>query len=199
MSEIIINSFLIALIVFFCLITIIDILYSKKINSKLTHIKSRLSFFNRQMFLLNFLLGLVFEFFSYRLPSNKLRVFFTRLRGIKVGKNVYLGREIIFDRVFPSLIQIGDNSSIGDRCIISAHAHATVPRDLHNWKIFEKVERVVIGTNVWIMPRVTIIPGIEIGDNTVITTGSIIDKNIEPGSIVTFPKSQIKKLPKSFN
>ena len=154
---------------------------------------------NRQWFLFNFIFGLFFEFFSYRLPSNKLRVFFTKLRGIKVGKNVYLGREIIFDRVFPSLIRIGSNSSIGDRCIISAHAHATIPKELDKWKIFEKVEKVIIGENVWIMPRVTIIPGVEIGNNVVISTGAIIDKNIESGSLVSYPKSQIKKLPKSFD
>ena len=49
------------------------------------------------------------------------------------------------------------------------------------------------------MPRVTIIPGVEIGNNVVISTGAIIDKNIESGSLVSYPKSQIKKLPKSFD
>ena len=199
MPDIIIIILLAILITFFVIVILLDILYSKKINSKLVHIDLSPIFINRQLFIFNFVTGLLFEFFYYRLPSNKLRVFFTKLRGVKVGKNVYLGREIIFDRVFPNLIQIGNDSSIGDRCIISAHAHATIPNEKNKWELFKKVEKVIIGENVWIMPRVTITPGVKIGNNTVVSTGSIVDRDIESGSIVTYPKSQVKKLPKSFN
>ena len=100
-----------------------------------------------------------------------------RWRGVNIGKGVYIGHEVMFDRVFTDQIFIGDHTSIGDRAIITAHAN--IPSDTQLKKIYpRKIMPTRIGRGVWIMPNVTITPGVTIGDEAVIATGSVVIKDI---------------------
>lgn len=49
------------------------------------------------------------------------------MRGINIGENVYIGYDVIFDRIHPEKITMSDYAEIGDRCIISAHKRGTKP------------------------------------------------------------------------
>ncbi len=52
----------------------------------------------------------------------------------------------------------------------------------------------VIGNDVWIGSRVTIMPGIHIGDGAIIATNSTVTKNVEPYAIVGGnPAKEIRK------
>ncbi len=100
-----------------------------------------------------------------------------RWRGVNIGKGVYIGHEVMFDRVFTDQIFIGDNTSIGDRTIITAHAN--IPSDTRLKTIYpRKVMQTRIGNGVWIMPNVIIAPGVTIGDEAVIATGSVVTKDV---------------------
>ena len=114
------------------------------------------------------------------------------MRGINIGKNVYIGYDVIFDRIHPDCISIGDYAEIGDRCIISAHSRGTLPlRD----KYPRTVKPVSIGQGVWIAPGCIIIQGVEIGNNSVIGTGSFVNRSIPANSVaVGVPARVIKKL-----
>lgn len=52
-----------------------------------------------------------------------------------------------------------------------------------------------IGNNVWICGNVTVLPGVKIGDNSVIGAGSVVSKDM-PSNILAFgiPCRVIKKL-----
>jgi maltose O-acetyltransferase len=55
-----------------------------------------------------------------------------------------------------------------------------------------------IGKGVWIMPNVTIAPGVTIGDEVVIATGSVVTKDIPARSMVAgMPAKIIKDLKES--
>jgi acetyltransferase-like isoleucine patch superfamily enzyme len=100
-----------------------------------------------------------------------------RWRGVNIGKGVYIGHEVMFDRVFTDQIFIGDNTSIGDRTTITAHAN--IPSDTRLKKIYPRmVMQTRIGNGVWIMPNVIIAPGVTIGDEAVIATGSVVTKDV---------------------
>ena len=43
---------------------------------------------------------------------------------------------------------------------------------------------VVIGNNVWIGDKATILPGVIIGDGAVIGTGAVVTKDVPPYSVV---------------
>ena len=117
-------------------------------------------------------------------PIKSWRTQFHRWKGIKIGKGVYIGHEVIFDRIFPDQIEIGDHTSVGDRAIITAHAN--IPSNSQLKKLYpRKIEKTIIGKGVWIMPNVTIIPGVVIEDECVIATGSVVTKNIPSNEVWT--------------
>ena len=183
------------LIIFLCFIFLFDKAFSKKVNKKLQIYGRKKTIFNRYGFIINYAFKLLFEIFASSLPSNKLRCFFHKRRGLIIGKDVYLGRNLLIDRVYTNYISIGNHSSIGDRTIIAAHA--STPNDLKNKEYFETVKTVEIGDNVWIMPQVTIAPGVKIGNNCFIITGSIIFNSIPEGSVVKPPHPTVIKLPRA--
>ena len=120
-----------------------------------------------------------------------------RWRGVNIGKGVYIGHEVMFDRVFTDQIYIGDNTSIGDRTIITAHAN--IPSDTRLKKLYpRKIMPTRIGNGVWIMPAVIITPGVTIGDEAVIATGSVVTKDVPPRTLVAgVPAKVVKDLNES--
>ena len=115
-----------------------------------------------------------------------------RMRGVKIGKGVYIGHEVMFDRVFTDQISIGDNTSIGDRTIITAHAN--IPSDSKLKIIYpRKVMPTKIGKGVWIMPGVIITPGITVGDESVIATGAVVVKDVPSRCLVAGNPAKVIK------
>ena len=52
-----------------------------------------------------------------------------------------------------------------------------------------------IGNGVWIMPNVVIAPGVTIGDEAVIATGSVVTKDVPPRSLAAgVPAKVVKNL-----
>ena len=115
---------------------------------------------------------------SFPIPSG--RVWLHRKRGIKIGKGVYIGYEVIFDRIFPEMITIEDYAEIGDRCIISAHSRGT---KLLKDRYPLVVNPVNIGKGAWIAPGCIIIQGVSIGEKSIIGTGAVVNKNM-PSNVV---------------
>lgn len=147
---------------------------------------------NKSAYALKFLKNWFLERLASNFPIPSWRVNIHRKRGIKIGKNVYIGYDVIFDRIHPELITIEDYVEIGDRCIISAHSRGTLPlRD----KYPRKVENVIIKKGSWIAPGCIILQGVKIGEKSVIGTGSVVTKEIPPYSVaVGVPARVIKKL-----
>ena len=168
--------------------------FKKRLNKKLSILGKKEIFINRIFFIIHYQVKIVLELLAYFCPYNKIRVFLQKARGLQVGKDVYLGRELLLDRVYTNKIIIGDHTTIGDRTIITAHA--STPVSLYYKRYFEIVKGVQIGNHVWIQPQVIITPGVSIGDDSIIVTGSVITKDIPPGSFVTPSPVDIKSMPK---
>ena len=147
---------------------------------------------NRVLYGLKFLKNWCLERLASSCPVPSWRTQLHRLRGVRLGKGVYVGYDVIFDRIHPDQITVGDYAEIGDRTIISAHSRGTLPlRD----KYPRSVQPVRIGQGVWIAPHCTIIQGVEIGDRSVIGTGAVVTKSIPPGCLaVGVPARVVKKL-----
>jgi acetyltransferase-like isoleucine patch superfamily enzyme len=115
-----------------------------------------------------------FFFFTLYTPTYKLlniviipqlKALYLSMIGCKIGKNVYLaGEEWIAD---PCMLEIGDNTMIGGRAIITGHlAEDTL--------ILKKVK---IGKNCLIGGDTFIMPGAIIEDNAVVGAKSLVVKN----------------------
>ena len=110
-------------------------------------------------------------------PFKSWRAAMCRWSGVRIGKRVYIGHEVLFDRAFPEQIAIGDDTAIGDRCTITAHGCIPTRTPLKEVYPLE-VKPVNIGQRVWIMPNVTIIYGVTIGDEAVVATGAVVTKDV---------------------
>lgn len=125
-------------------------------------------------------------------PIKSWRTIIHRWRGVKIGKDVYIGHEVLFDRVFTDQISIGDHTSVGDRTVITAHAN--IPSNTRLKKIYPRaVMPTKIGKGVWIMPNVVLAPGITIGDEAVIATGSVVTKDVPPRCLVAGVPAKVVK------
>ena len=128
------------------------------------------------------------------IPFKSWRRAMTRWSGIKIGKRVYIGHDCLFDRAFPEQITIGDDTAIGDRCTVTAHG--CIPTQTPLKEIYPlTVKPVNIGQRVWIMPNVTIIYGVTIGDEAVVATGAVVTRDVPPRTLVAgVPAKVIKQL-----
>lgn len=110
-------------------------------------------------------------------------------KNIKIGKNVFINACCRFQD--QGGIEIGDGSLIGHNTTIATLNHDFNPDKRANLH----PSPVKIGKNVWIGSDCTILPGVEIGDGTVIGAGSVVTKNIPANSIaVGNPARVIKQI-----
>jgi acetyltransferase-like isoleucine patch superfamily enzyme len=141
-----------------------------------------------------FLRNWVLERLASGLPVPSWRVTCHRLRGINIGQNVYIGYDVIFDRIYPHCITVEDYAEIGDRCIISAHSRGSM---LLRGMYERKIEPVTIKRGAWVMPGVIIAPGVTIGERAVIGTGAVVAKDIPPEVVaVGVPAKVVKQVEK---
>lgn len=131
---------------------------------------------------------------AFFVPFKGWRATMYRWSGVRIGRRVYIGHDMLFDRAFPEQITIGDDTAIGDRCTITAHG--CIPTQTPLKEVYPlTVKPVNIGSRVWIMPNVTIIYGVTVGDEAVIATGSVVTRDVPPRTLVAgIPAKVIKHL-----
>ena len=113
------------------------------------------------------------------------------------GKQISIGKRFFANFNFTVLdearVTIGDDCFIGPNVSIYTACHSTDPVERNSRQ--EWAKPVTIGNNVWIGGSVTILPGVEIGDNVSIGAGSVVVKDIPSNSVaVGNPCKVIKKI-----
>ena len=139
--------------------------------------------------------------------SNSLRCHFARQICEKVGKNCVIerGATILENVVLYDNSAVGVNCEIGPGTIIkgnnmmgpNVHIYTQshfYNKDLHRFDGFSNVEKVIIGENTWIGYGVVILPGVEIGPNSIIGAGSVVTKSIPAGVMAAGNPCVVKKI-----
>lgn len=104
------------------------------------------------------------------LHSQVLKVARQRSLGTLIGKRCrFLGR---VDALNPQLVEIGDFSVIGGESILLAHGPGFDLRSVTS-----------VGDYVYIGYRVTVLPGVKIGDGCIIGAGAVVTRDIPPGKV----------------
>lgn len=101
------------------------------------------------------------------------------------GKHVHFGNNVYanfgFTAVDDTHIYIGDYTMIGPNVVIATAGHPILP-ELRQ-KAYQFNIPVHIGKNCWLGAGVLVMPGVTIGDNSVIGAGSVVTKDI-PANVV---------------
>jgi len=120
------------------------------------------------------------------MPPTHLKNFLYGLCGVKIGKNVAIGPNVIIDPLFPRSISIGDNTIIGWGAKIFAHEYT-----LKNFRN----NPVKIGRSVLVGAFSHIKQGIKIGDNSIVCAESYVNKNVPQNTMVGgVPAKLIRRL-----
>lgn len=117
----------------------------------------------------------ILESLAYNCPVNSWRIKMHRLRGVNIGENVFIGLKVTLDHSYPEYIYIGDNVSLAGNNFVLTHSNP--------YKHFEKtfksyVAPVVIKDNSWVSIGVFVLPGVTIGEYSIIAAGSVVQKSI---------------------
>lgn len=115
--------------------------------------------------------------------GHSLRPWLHRLRGVRVGSNVWISQYVYIDEIHPENVEIMDDVVIGLRCSIISHFY------LGRYSPEEPGRKVVIGTGAFIGPNCTILEGVTIGAGAVVAAGSVVSKNVPAGVLYGPPPS----------
>lgn len=99
---------------------------------------------------------------------------------LELGDNVFINSNSLI--TCRKHIQIGDNTIIGPNVCIFDNDHK-----IEDGRVLQNdydCDEVIIGNNVWIGAKSTILKGVKIGDNAVVSAGSVVVKDIPEGSIL---------------
>ena len=107
----------------------------------------------------------------------------------KIGKNVFIN----FDCVFLDLggITIEDNVLIAPKVSLLSEGHPVSPNERQSLV----PGHILIRKNAWIGAGATILPGVTIGENSVVAAGAVVSKDVPANTVVGgIPARHIKNL-----
>ena len=110
-------------------------------------------------------------------------------KNITIGKNVFINSGCCFQD--QGGITIGDGAFIGHNVVIATLNHDFDPKE----RSTTHPSKVIIGKNVWIGANATVVPGVTIGDNSIIAAGAVVTKDVPPNIIAGgIPAKVIKRI-----
>ena len=117
-------------------------------------------------------------------------------QSIVIGKNCYFGRNNHISSI--NSIIIGDSLLTGRNVTIIDNNHGSIE---YEYMIVPPLERrmvskgsVVIGNNVWIGDKATILAGVRIGDGAIVAANSVVTKDIPDYCVVGGNPAKILKI-----
>ncbi len=101
--------------------------------------------------------------------------------GISIGDNSGLG----VDCFVRGPLEIGNDVMMGRWVIIMTNSHSTSRTDIPmNRQGNMPQKKVIIGSDVWIGNRVIILPGVTVGNGSIIGAGAVVTKDVPDYAVV---------------
>lgn len=110
-------------------------------------------------------------------------------RNIKLGRNVFINSGCCFQD--QGGIELGDGCMIGHQVVIATLNHDLMPER----RASMIPAKVTLGRNVWVGAHATILPGVTIGDNSVVAAGAVVTKDVPANCVAAgVPARVVKRL-----
>lgn len=103
----------------------------------------------------------------------------------ETGARLQIGERTLVN--FGTQLVALERVTIGPRCLIGTHCLVT-DSDFHDIDPDRRLEPptarpVTIGENVWLCARVIVLPGVTIGDHSVVGAGSVVTRDVPPRTL----------------
>ncbi|GGK09191.1 acetyltransferase [Lentibacillus kapialis] len=99
-------------------------------------------------------------------------------KNIKIGKNVFINSGCRFQD--QGQIIIGDQCLIGHNVVLATINHDYNPLNRGTMHL----KPIVLKENTWIGSSSTILPGVTVGENSIVAAGSVVTRDVAPNTIV---------------
>lgn len=99
--------------------------------------------------------------------------YFAKIWGMDIGRDCCISFSARLDKTYPRGVHIGDETAVNFDAVILTH-EAVNNRSLHTW----------IGARCQIGARSIVMPGVRIGDGSIVSPASVVMKDVPPGSLV---------------
>lgn len=118
-----------------------------------------------------------------------------RLKGdVRIGNYTKINRDVVIDSSPPGKIIIGDNCLIANGVTFRNANHGIARTDILIKNQPKVVKDIIVKNDVWIAANCVILPGVTIGEGSVIGAGAVVTKSIPPYSVaVGVPAKVIKQ------
>ena len=144
---------------------------------------------------MKFLRSWILHTMAYSSPHSGFIANTQRSRGVKIGKNCHFSPYVLLDLVYPHLVNIGNNVTFGSNVMVFAHNNPAANLFLKNGEFPRKVEKVDIKSGAVLFPGSIITAGVTIGENSIISVGSVVTHDIPDYCVVVGnPGRVIKKI-----
>lgn len=132
------------------------------------------------------------------LTPRKLRPAILRKIGCTVGKDVFVGDGVWIDSGHAEMITIDDHAHLTSGCRLLCHQ-----RDLSDYKVGDDISKLAyklgpihIGKGCHIGMETFVMPGVTIGEGSIVGAGSLVTKDIPAWTIATGrPAKVVKQIP----
>jgi len=119
-----------------------------------------------------------------QMPMYQLRSAMLRLCGYRIGKDVYIGEDLIIidepsDR---GMVSIGDRVAISPRVTLVVSSRPNFSRIAPYVPV--KHGPIIIENDVWLGTGVVVLPNITIGEGAVVGANSVVTRDVRPYTIV---------------
>jgi len=129
------------------------------------------------------------------MPLSKLRIALFRLCGYSIGKDVFIGEDLIIsDNLHDRNVFIGDRASIAPRVTLITSSGPNLSKIKPYVKVVNK-GKITIESDAWIGAGAIILPNVTIGRGAVVGAGAVVTKDVPPYTVVAgVPAKEIRKL-----
>lgn len=144
-----------------------------------------------------FVSEIAFNAIGTHLPSRRLRRFWLRKLGARIGERcgIFRGTTVLG----AERLVIGDGTNVGWRCLLDARGGLTIEsdvviasdvqvisgdHDIASPTFGVRLEPVTIGSRVWLASRCTVLKGVTIGYGGVVAAGAVVTEDVPRLTVV---------------
>ena len=99
----------------------------------------------------------------------------------------------LIDTLIPQMVEIGKGFVSAPYSVVLAHDASTF---IHSGKY--RVEKTIIGDNVFLGAGAIVLPGVRIGDNCIIGAGAVVTKDIPDNSVAAGNPARLMQTPTDY-